>query len=116
MDKGSTFTVFLPISNKAIYKKPERDTKQISYSSTLPPKSLINSHSIHLPIGLIIEDNIDVQNYICSCLQGHYRLQLASNGEEGLNKALEIVPDFIISDVMMPVMDGFTLCNAFKNK
>ena len=63
---------------------------------------------------LLVEDNADVSAYLQSCLTPHYQVHLASNGNEGLRKALAIVPDLIISDVMMPEMDGYELCQRLK--
>ena len=65
---------------------------------------------------LIIEDNADVTEYIISCLEKDYSLQTARNGKECVEKALEIVPDVILCDVMMPEMDGFEACRILKSE
>lgn len=67
-----------------------------------------------LPIVLIIEDNEDVRNYIASIMKGYCKTLSAENGEEGLVKSFENIPDIIISDVMMPELDGFQLCRKIK--
>ena len=67
------------------------------------------------PLILIIEDNADVRNYIKENLENKYRIQLADNGETGIQKAVELIPDLIITDVMMPKVDGFQLCSNLKN-
>ncbi|MCB9355600.1 MAG: response regulator [Lewinellaceae bacterium] len=67
------------------------------------------------PSVLIIEDNADVLQYIRTCLEGNYNIQTAQNGQEGIESALETVPDLIISDVMMPLKDGFEVVNTLKN-
>ncbi len=61
-----------------------------------------------------MEDNRDVVIYLRSCLQNGYRIEVAGNGREGVEKALELLPDVVISDVMMPEMDGFELCRTLK--
>jgi YesN/AraC family two-component response regulator len=63
---------------------------------------------------LVVEDNPDVTSYICSFLENDYRILTAENGKEGLKKALAKYPDLIISDVMMPEMDGFEMCQKIK--
>ncbi|MCO6492827.1 MAG: response regulator, partial [Phaeodactylibacter sp.] len=75
----------------------------------------LRSTSTDSPLVLIIEDNADVTEYIISCLDKDYALQTARNGREGVEKALEIVPDVILSDVMMPEMDGFEVCRILKS-
>ncbi len=67
------------------------------------------------PVVLIVEDNPDVVVYLTSVLSEDYLLEITHNGLEGVEKAIEIVPDIVISDVMMPGMDGLALCNQLKN-
>ncbi|MEM1215906.1 MAG: response regulator, partial [Bacteroidota bacterium] len=66
------------------------------------------------PLLLIVEDNVEVNTYIQQLFEGKYRLLTAANGVEGLALAKQHSPDLIISDVMMPKMDGITLCNHLK--
>ena len=63
---------------------------------------------------LIVEDNYDVRGYVKSILQAEFDIIEASNGKEGLLKAMRKIPDLIISDVMMEGMNGFELCKAIK--
>ena len=65
---------------------------------------------------LLVEDNKDVREYIKDTLHSHYRVVEASNGQQGLNKAKEIMPDIIISDIMMPEMDGIEFCRIIKTE
>ena len=67
-----------------------------------------------LPIILIIEDNADVRAYIKDYLVPLYQATEARDGAEGIEKALEIIPDLIISDVMMPKKDGYKVCRTLK--
>ncbi len=64
---------------------------------------------------LLIEDNPDVVEYLTHCLEANYRLDYAYNGRSGIEKALETIPDLIVSDVMMPEKDGFEVVEALKN-
>jgi CheY-like chemotaxis protein len=85
--------------------------------SPLPPAS------DDLPSILLVEDNPDVVEYLTTCLVGNegdrmgrpYQLDFAYNGRAGIEKALETVPDLIISDVMMPEKDGFEVVETLKN-
>ncbi|NOT76000.1 MAG: tetratricopeptide repeat protein [Cyclobacteriaceae bacterium] len=63
---------------------------------------------------LVIEDNADVRNYIISSLQPDYHVISADDGEHGIREAIEIVPDLVITDLMMPVTDGMTVCRTLK--
>ncbi|MCI0553890.1 MAG: ATP-binding protein, partial [Anaerolineae bacterium] len=66
------------------------------------------------PVLLIVEDNPDMRAYLRGILGKSYRLMEAGNGEEGLQQAAASVPDLIVSDVMMPKMDGFAFCEKIK--
>lgn len=63
---------------------------------------------------LIVEDNTELRSFLNDILCGTYRVIEATNGQEGLEQALQSMPDFIISDVMMPVMDGLDMVKAIK--
>lgn len=64
---------------------------------------------------LIIEDNVELRTYIKNELKGEYLTIEAENGLDGLEKSIKYVPDIIITDVMMPKMDGFEFCERIKN-
>jgi PAS domain S-box-containing protein len=64
---------------------------------------------------LIVEDNADVREYIIDSLGDNFQIDEAANGEQGVRKALKIIPDIIISDIMMPKMDGNELTRILKN-
>jgi signal transduction histidine kinase/CheY-like chemotaxis protein/AraC-like DNA-binding protein/streptogramin lyase len=121
--KGTTFTVRLPISNVgatlavahpvAVVLSGEILTAA-SPQSGRPQGSPLPTDGVELPSILLIEDNPDVVEYLTACLGG-FALDFAYNGRAGIEKALETVPDLIISDVMMPEKDGFEVCNFLKN-
>ncbi len=66
------------------------------------------------PILLVVEDNKDVTSYIQSILQNDYTIHTAENGQLGIDTAIEILPDIIISDVMMPLKNGYEVCETLK--
>ena len=68
----------------------------------------------HLITLLIVEDNPDMRNFLTFLLQESYTVHTAENGEEGLHKARELHPDLIVSDVMMPVMNGYEMTQKIK--
>jgi signal transduction histidine kinase/DNA-binding response OmpR family regulator len=63
---------------------------------------------------LVVEDSADVREYIRGALEPLYTVVEAKNGQEGIRKAQEIIPDLIISDIMMPGVDGYELCEMLK--
>ena len=67
------------------------------------------------PVLLMVEDNPDMRTYIRNALSDHYHIREAANGKEGLAKAQQEIPDLIISDIMMPEMDGFKFCGLIKS-
>jgi signal transduction histidine kinase/ligand-binding sensor domain-containing protein/DNA-binding response OmpR family regulator len=74
----------------------------------------VSSTENRVPSILIVEDNADLRQYIRSNMDGEYQIREAENGEEGLEEAINEIPDLIISDVMMPKMDGFEFCAKIK--
>ena len=73
------------------------------------------SNTADQPLLLVVDDNADIREYIRINLEKNYRLMLATNGAEGLEIAFEHIPDIIISDVMMPKINGIEFCNQLKN-
>ncbi|MEM7162904.1 MAG: ATP-binding protein [Bacteroidota bacterium] len=118
VDEGTVFTVQIPITKKASIQ-----TQTIKESELLLPVDEASDQETvtsfkplddDLPLALIIEDNKDIVSFLRSCLQRKYKIEVAYNGQEGIDKALDIVPDIIISDVMMPEADGYTVCKTLK--
>ncbi|MEX2399951.1 MAG: two-component regulator propeller domain-containing protein [Rhodothermales bacterium] len=66
------------------------------------------------PLILVVDDNADVRSYLRTRLHAHYRTEEASDGKEGLERTRRLRPDLVITDVMMPELDGFELCSAIK--
>jgi len=118
VEKGTVFNVFLPIKNEAPIRQDGSLDELLPVDlNAFSTEELIEeqNESTALPSLLIIEDNQDVAAYLISCLQDEYQLEVASDGQQGIDKALEMIPDIIISDVMMPHKDGFEVCDILKN-
>jgi signal transduction histidine kinase/ligand-binding sensor domain-containing protein/DNA-binding response OmpR family regulator len=100
-------------------KKLTEDIAEITMESSSSVKSRIQQNDIEIDkdktIILVVEDNADVREYIKDSLGSSFTIEMASNGEQGVKKALEIIPDLIISDVMMPKMDGNELARRIRN-
>ena len=117
---GTTFTVELPISHQAPVEQVQKlTTVALGTSEEVTASGKAYSDASQLsdtdkPRLMIVEDNPDVMEYLITCLGENYQLLFAYDGQEGLEKAIEEVPDIIISDVMMPRMDGFEMCNQLK--
>jgi CheY-like chemotaxis protein len=120
LGEGATFTVQLPVTRQAPpMETPSSIGEQISgftadRHSRAPEATTGLGIEKDIPLLLIVEDNEDVVHYLRACLEKDYRLEVARNGREGIDKALEIIPDLIISDIMMPEVDGYTLCQTLK--
>ncbi|WP_316739149.1 two-component regulator propeller domain-containing protein [Pedobacter aquatilis] len=67
------------------------------------------------PLLLLVEDSGELRNFLANQLKAHYRVEVAANGEEGLRIAIDKLPDIILSDVMMPVMDGIEMLDNLKS-
>jgi signal transduction histidine kinase/DNA-binding response OmpR family regulator len=116
---GSVFTLTLPISRSAHSDLPIKERKGES-AATLNDLQRIADPSFDendvRPIVLIAEDNADMRQFIAGLLKDNYRIITAVNGKEALKQAQSLVPDLVISDWMMPEMDGRTLCENLKTK
>ena len=105
----------IPDSNASGIPHPLSSTEgRVPRTECQVPRAESRPASLRSPLLLIVEDNPDVTYYISSFLEQDYRIITAENGEEGWKKALQKFPDLVISDVMMPVMDGFELCKKLK--
>ena len=119
--KGSTFHLYFPpnMIKKLDHKEKEPHIKSgtsVLYTSDFSPVSttLTTCANDKLPTVLIVEDNVDMATYIASILTEHYRVFVASSGQEGLEIVEREQIDLIISDIMMPKMDGHAFLIAMR--
>lgn len=111
MGKGTTFTFRIFTENTypdALHKEEKAE------SIPERPENLKEEDNDILPVILIVEDNDDIREYIATSFSNNYHIMTATNGKEGIEQALKYIPDIIISDIMMPVMDGIELCKLIK--
>lgn len=115
--KGSVFIVTIPVKHvdnkgemKAIYKE------KAVLDEVAPVESVAPVAASDKPMLLFIDDNEDMRNMVISLLGDEYNIALAPNGKEGLRMAAKYVPDLVVSDVMMPVMDGMECCRRIKEE
>ena len=117
--KGTTIFVSLPITHDAAFEElseitPLKTSSEVKkYSNHEKHPVLVNDDT--LPVLLIVEDSRDVADYLAAILKSEYRIECAQDGKSGLEKALNLIPDIILSDVMMPEIDGIALLEKVKN-
>lgn len=121
--KGAIFKVSLPVTREAFTEGETINNGKNEKAEVFfhPPgivpidqTSMPTSHPSDLPLLLIVEDNPDLRQFIGEIMQGYYQILAAKNGKLGLETAIDRTPDLIISDVMMPEMDGFEMCEILK--
>ncbi|MBX2816902.1 MAG: response regulator [Saprospiraceae bacterium] len=116
-EEGSDFRLLLPIHQESKPVGQDIDLSAISVPviEREIKYSLENSPvQKDLPRVLVVEDSPDIAEYLTACLEEYYQVSTAPNGQEGLDAAIEHVPDLVISDVMMPRMTGLEFCTRLK--
>jgi len=119
---GCCFVVKLPfhlvIGKSKNIEQPESQFLYAELESKMiyKPSHVDNNHDVnHQNTILIVDDNLTLQQYLVDKLNQSYHCLVAKNGEKGIEAARDLQPDIIISDVMMPIIDGFELCNTLKS-
>ena len=122
--EGSRFTIVLPLSqagelSTSKSQQPYSPVVEISSTEEVPNQArhiddLVLPDEAARPEVLIIDDNSDIRSYLRRALSSTYKVSEAVDGKSGLEMARRIVPDLVISDIMMPVMDGLEFCSQLK--
>lgn len=120
--EATWFWVELPLERAKYSTKQEKTEKVdplygLELNETMPVKKApaIADLMAEKPTLLLVEDHAEVRAYIQEKLSPHFKVIGVENGQKGWQQATQLLPDLIISDVMMPVMDGVSLCNKIKS-
>jgi signal transduction histidine kinase/DNA-binding response OmpR family regulator len=116
-EQGSTFTIALPITRNAQVMPnfgSRTETNEAIHEEDGEMPFSEASEKDRRPHILIIEDHMEIAQYVAECLTPGYQTQIAMNGNEGIEMAMAHIPDLIISDIMMPGKDGFELTATLK--
>lgn len=119
---GAEFRVMLPVGEwnlQDVFKnedKPNRETLRYNELELIEGEQSgrVKGKDVTLPLVLIAEDNTDLRKFISDTLKDKYRILEAENGAIALEMAREFGPDLLVTDVMMPEMDGYELCESMK--
>lgn len=122
VNKGTAFRVELPLPKPAqetgsyVYPQetpiPQNDLWVLPQNNPAPTDlTLVDTQ----PILLVVEDNPDLRFYLRTMFESHYQIIEANDGQSGLDLAFQFVPDIVVTDLMMPRLDGFELCQRLKS-
>ena len=122
--EGATFFIRIPIRHEGAEILESRDAAEFTErfqdvyraADTSLEEAASSVTESDRPTILVVDDNSDLREFIGTLLQGEYRIIKASDGKEALDKATRELPDLVVSDVMMPVMDGLELCKSLKGQ
>jgi Signal transduction histidine kinase len=101
-NQGTSITLTLLLSSRQTASQVIR--KEVAHTPPSDDKPLI----------LVVDDNTDITGFICGILQPRYRWRVAENGKTGVELCFELLPDLVIADVMMPVMNGLEMCHRIR--
>ncbi|MCM1078187.1 MAG: substrate-binding domain-containing protein [Bacteroidales bacterium] len=117
LTKGSEFTVVIPVTH--VTEKPAAGTKSIEATDVEAELDTINEAAAFdrdRELVLVIDDNADMRSLVGGLLGEEYNIITAPDGREGVRLAAKYVPDLVVCDVMMPVMDGLECCHRIKTE
>ncbi|WP_221392674.1 ATP-binding protein [Dyadobacter sp. NIV53] len=108
--RGSRFLVLLPYQPVEVAESAMTSQQPVNQEENIEK----NLSEADAPAVLLVEDNDEMAEFIIECFPAHYRVLRSVNGMAGVEQAREMIPDLIISDVLMPEMSGFKLCQTLK--
>lgn len=116
--EGTTFTVLLPMQLEASQTEKSVVEEALNEEQPLSPEVAAaepTAEDAERPTVMVVDDNDDFRNYLAGALSRHYRIVVASNGEECLRKIAAAEPTVVVCDVMMPLIDGFEVTRRIKS-
>lgn len=113
--RGSTFTIYLPLHAVQGGNDETEPLKVPVKEELFEAEMPVAENPKNKPVLLLVEDNDEFREYLREVLQRDYQIHEAPNGKIGLEIILDMIPDLIVSDVMMPEMDGMQLCRTVKS-
>lgn len=124
VNKGTTFYLSFPVDAEtwgmnefSVLSEQAESKETFGFVPAVPieMEPLLENQNEKVPLLLIVEDNADLRAYIGSLFNDSYQVLTATDGQDGLSKAFEYLPDVVITDWMMPEMDGVMMCQHLKN-
>lgn len=125
--QGSTFSLTLPTGNHFLSEEEMEQTESSNSEDHYPhitsdeahieqvmPDPAPDQFDENLPLLLAIDDNPEIIRFLQTNLSGQYNIITAAHGQAGMEKAFEYIPDIVVADIMMPVMDGIEMCRMLK--
>lgn len=121
--KGTTFRIALPITRDSEELGIDFDPESVRQVASVYGAGSLAQNPVAanvptlrvLPHLMVMEDNRDVRHFLATVLRNHYKLTFAFDGKQGVQMALDMIPDIIITDVMMPEKDGYQVCQDIKS-
>jgi len=120
LNAGTSISIILPVTKADLEFEEVQSNQDIRIERykdslrTIARSDEPQTHGVYATSILVVEDNLDLRNFIVSCFGDDFRIIQAGDGEQGLELAIENLPDLIISDVMMPKMDGINMTEKIK--
>lgn len=113
--EGTCFTVALPLSTANVPDAPPETFRPASLTANPPePIDILITQQPDLPLLVVIDDHDDMRTYLTACLAPDYRIITAPDGEAGLDLLAATIPDLVITDLMMPCLDGLEFCRRLR--
>jgi len=112
--QGSLFRIVLPVTTPQLPVTVTDDEDDTEESLLMQEEEMEEEEKLDAQIVLVIEDNEELNEYLSQTIGKHFQVITAKDGKEGVDKAFKTIPDLVVSDVMMPEMNGYEVCKLLK--